>query len=59
MRNDGYPIARYIGFACWILVFGIPGVGFLVLITWGAILMPATAMVMLLPFVAINFLLWR
>jgi hypothetical protein len=40
-------------------VYGIPGLGFLILITWGAILTPATGMVLVLPFVVINFLLWR
>lgn len=50
---------RWVGFVICALVFGLPGLGFLLLLTWGAISLPFAGMVLLLPFVAINFLLWR
>jgi hypothetical protein len=52
-------VSRNVGFLICALVFGLPGLGFLLFLTWGAISLPFAGMVMLLPFVAINFLLWR
>jgi hypothetical protein len=50
---------RRVGFLICALVFGLPGLGFLLILTWGAISAPFAGLLLLLPFVAINFLLWR
>ena len=39
-------------------LIGVPAFAFLVVITWGAILMPLSGLLLLAPFVAVNYLLW-
>jgi hypothetical protein len=39
-------------------LIGVPAFAFLVVITWGAILAPITGLLLLAPFVAVNYLLW-
>ncbi len=50
-----WPKARAITIAALI---GVPAFAFLVVITWGAILMPLSGLLLLAPFVAVNYLLW-
>lgn len=57
MRNDGCSAARYTGFIICGLVFGIPALLFLSVLTWGAILIPVAGVLMLAPLGAINSLL--
>jgi hypothetical protein len=48
----------YIGVVCVTIVFGPAILGFLVLLTWGAILIPIFALLYLAPFLVVNWLLW-
>jgi hypothetical protein len=41
-----------------VLMIGAPAFAFLVVITWGAILTPLFGVLLLTPFVAVNYLLW-
>jgi hypothetical protein len=41
-----------------VAMIGVPALAFLVVITWGAILMPLSGLVLLAPFVGLNYLLW-
>src|SRR4051794_32742308 len=39
-------------------LIGVPAIAFLAVITWGAILTPLAGLLLLAPFVAVNYLLW-
>jgi hypothetical protein len=51
----GVPTARAIAIAALI---GVPAFVFLVVISWGAILAPLAGLLLLAPFVAVNYLIW-
>src|SRR4051812_13245733 len=40
------------------VLIGVPAFAFLAVITWGAILTPLAGLLLLAPFVAVNYLLW-
>jgi hypothetical protein len=41
-----------------VVMIGGPAFAFLVVITWGAILQPLAGLILLAPFVGVNYLLW-
>ena len=54
----GCSFCRYLGFAICALVFGVPGVLFLGVLTWGVIYVPLAGLVMTVPFIFVNYVLW-
>jgi hypothetical protein len=57
-EETGCPAMRYLGFGILAVVVGIPGLLFLAAITWGALLIPVVAVVVLAPFVLAYSVLW-
>lgn len=57
-RNRGCPPCRYVGLGVFALVFGIPVLLFLVVITYGAILLPLVGLFLLCPILLVHYLLW-
>ena len=57
-RTRGYPLLRWLGFAILASTWGLFGLQFMAVITWGAILMPLVGIVILTPFVVVNYGVW-
>jgi hypothetical protein len=57
--NGGCPVLRRIGFAILAVTVGLPLFGFLVLITWGVIVVPLILLAVISPLALIDYLFGR
>ncbi len=52
-------VCRYVGLGICAILFGVPALAFLVIITWGVILLPLAGVLVLSPLLAANYLAWK
>lgn len=57
-QDSGCPVMRFIGCSILAVIVGVPGLLFLIVLTFGAISAPFVGLLLLAPFILANTVLW-